>query len=100
MPDVSVGIDIEHSHLDRSPITIGDVAGGYISKNESISQAELEQLKLRVRELEQFVFGDEKLGTLGIRQQLQGWRFWVLFNWLLTALLIGVLIGYEIFRMA
>ncbi len=82
MPDLSINVGTEHSTLEHSNVNIN-------------TGQEVEQLKLRVQELEQFVFGDEKLGIVGIRQQLQGQRFWTLFNVALTALLIA----YEIFRM-
>lgn len=83
MADLSINVGTEHSTLEHSNVNIN-------------TGQEVEQLKLRVRELEQFVFGDQKLGTVGIRQQLQGQRFWILFNVALTALLIA----YEIFRLA
>ena len=83
MPDLSINVGTEHSTLEHSNVNIN-------------TGQEVEQLKLQARELEQFVFGDEKLGIVGIRQQLQGQRFWILFNVALTALLIA----YEIFRLA
>ena len=44
-----------------------------------------------------YVFGDERLGIVGIRQQLQGLRFWNLFNVTLAIVLLGI---YVITRFA
>jgi len=71
-------------------------------KNENTNTAPLDQqrteeinrLQNRVHELEQFVFGDEKLGLVGIRQELKGQRFWAVLNTALTF----VLVIYELLR--
>lgn len=71
-------------------------------KNENTNTAPLDQqrteeinrLQNRVHELEQFVFGDEKLGLAGIRQELKGQRFWAVLNTALTF----VLVIYELLR--
>lgn len=87
MPDLSINVGTEHSTLDHSSVSINP-------------NHEDEQLRARVKELEQFVFGDQRLGISGIRQQLQGQRFWTLFNVILTiALFIGLLVVYLSLRL-
>lgn len=92
--DVEINIGRDGGQLSGSPVTIGDVAGGNMQKGGLPLSSE-ELLQQRVLDLERFVFGDEKLGIVGIRSQLQGLRFWSLFNVTLTM----VLIIYEIFRL-
>lgn len=94
MADVSINVGTDGGRLDRSPVTIGNVAGGDQSVTGDGGTQEEERLRQRVHELEQFVFGDQKLGIVGIREQLRGQRFWNLFNVALTS----VLIIYEIIR--
>lgn len=55
---------------------------------------EINRLQNRVHELEQFVFGDEKLGLTGIRQELKGQRFWTVLNTVLTF----IMVVYELLR--
>jgi len=90
--DVQVNVGSDKGTIRDSEIQIGDVAGRDNAHPQSTP--ELDALRQRVKELEQFVFGDERLGLAGIRQQLQGQRFWILFNVVLTA----VLIVYEFVR--
>lgn len=92
MADVQINVGSDKGTIRDSEIQIGDVAGRDNAHPQST--LELDALRQRVHELEQFVFGDEKLGLAGIRQQLHGQRFWILFNVVLTA----VLIVYEFVR--
>ena len=76
MAEVEINVGTDGGKLDRSQVTIGNVAGGDQSGlGEMGHQQELERLRQRVQDLERFVFGDERLGIVGIRQQLQGLRF-------------------------
>ena len=98
MAEVEINVGTDGGKLDRSQVTIGDVAGGDQSGlGEMGHQQELERLRQRVQDLERFVFGDERLGIVGIRQQLQGLRFWNLFNVTLAIVLLGI---YVITRFA
>jgi len=96
--EVEINVGTDGGKLDRSQVTIGNVAGGDQSGlGEMGHQQELERLRQRVQDLERFVFGDERLGIVGIRQQLQGLRFWNLFNVTLAIVLLGI---YVITRFA
>lgn len=98
MAEVEINVGTDGGKLDRSQVTIGNVAGGDQSGlGEMGHQQELERLRQRVQDLERFVFGDERLGIVGIRQQLQGLRFWNLFNVTLAIVLLGI---YVITRFA
>lgn len=91
MAEVEINVGTDGGKLDRSQVTIGNVAGGDQSMLGEVGhQQELERLRLRVQDLERFVFGDSKLGIVGIRQQLQGLRFWNLFNVTLAVVLLGI----------
>lgn len=91
MAEVEINVGTDGGKLDRSQVTIGNVAGGDQSGVGEVGhQQELERLRLRVQDLERFVFGDSKLGIVGIRQQLQGLRFWNLFNVTLAVVLLGI----------
>lgn len=91
MAEVEINVGTDGGKLDRSQVTIGGVAGGDQSGVGDVGhQQELERLRLRVQDLERFVFGDSKLGIVGIRQQLQGLRFWNLFNVTLAVVLLGI----------
>lgn len=89
---ISVGTD--NSSIKDSEIRVGDVAGRDISKLSS--QEEIASLRQQIRELQQFIFGDPRLGLMGIHQQLQGLKFWVVVN----AILSAVLIIYEFYRLS
>lgn len=93
MSDVQINVGSDSGTIRDSEIQIGNVAGRDNAHSQPTTP-EIDVLRQRVKELEQFVFGDERLGLIGIRQQLQGQRFWILFNVALTA----VLIIYEFFR--
>mgnify|MGYP000034003311 CR=1 FL=1 len=97
MAEVEINVGTDGGRLDRSPVTIGNVAGGDQAVVDGGHQQELDRLRQRVQDLERFVFGDEKLGIVGIRQQLQGLRFWNLFNVTLAIVLLGI---YVITRFA
>ena len=89
--EVSINVGTEGGRLDHSPVTVGSVAGGDQSGVGEVGhQQELERLRVQVQDLERFVFGDSKLGIVGIRQQLQGLRFWNLFNVTLAVVLLGI----------
>ena len=91
---MQINVGSDKGTIRDSEIQIGDVAGRDNAHMLPVKQEEVDQLRQRVRELEQSVFGDERLGLVGIRQQLQGLRFWILFN---TGLSL-ILIVYEIIR--
>ena len=70
--DVEINVGTDGGKISDSEIKIGNVAGRDAAGNVArLSRGEdVESLRQRVRELEQFVFGDERLGIMGIRQQL------------------------------
>lgn len=71
MPEVSVNIGTENSSLDRSPVTIGDIAGGNIEKRLSDTLwEEVREIKQRVKTIEGFLAGS--LGEPGLTGQVRG----------------------------
>lgn len=96
MADVEINLARDGGSLSNSPVTIGDIAGGNISKTNTAPPPIHDELSQRVQDLERFVFGDARLGIVGIHQQLQGLRFWIIFNTCLSL----VLIIYEVIRTA
>lgn len=68
---VNINIGTEQGSLDRSPVTIGDVAGGNIEKRlaDHIWQ-ELQEAKQRIKAIETFLAGSP-LGEPGLTSQVR-----------------------------
>ena len=90
MADVSINLGTDGSTISGSDIKIGNVAGRdhTASERESSHHEEINKLRQRVHELEQLVFGDAKLGLVGVQQQIRGQRFWAVTNTALTLVLV------------
>ena len=90
MADVSINLGTEGSTISGSDIEIGNLAGRdhTASERESNHHEEINKLRQRVHELEQLVFGDSRLGLVGIQQQIRGQRFWAVANTVLTLILV------------
>ncbi len=95
---ININVGTEGASLDHSSVTIGTGNGRDATPGERYRQAqdEISRLLQRVHELEQFVFGDEKLGLIGIRQELKGLKFWIICNTAVTVLWAL----YEIYSLA